>query len=78
MSPPFQPGQSGNPNGRPTRLTDDQVRLVRQAMAKRRDLQRQLDMLPTWEGLAEQMGVSERYLREIAYDRARLKVVEVA
>jgi len=62
----------------PRKLTDDQIRLVRDAMAKRRDLQRQLELLPTLEAMAIELGVSDRYLREIVYNRARLVIVSVA
>jgi transcriptional regulator with XRE-family HTH domain len=54
------------------KLTDDQIRLVRQAMAKRRDLQRQLDNLPTLEDMAEELRVSKRWLSEIVNGRARV------
>jgi hypothetical protein len=59
----------------PRKLTDDQIRLVRDAMAKRRDLQRQLELLPTLEAMAKEMEVSERYLREVIHGRARISLV---
>lgn len=62
----------------PQKLTQDQIRWVRQVMAKRRDLQRQLEMIHTLEMLAQELDVSSRYLREVVYNRARLEIVEVA
>lgn len=62
----------------PQKLTDDQIRWVRQVMAKRRDLQRQLEMMPTLEEMADELHASSRYLREVVYMRARLEIVEVA
>jgi hypothetical protein len=75
VSPPFQPGQSGNPNGRPTRLRDDQIRWAREVMAKRKEIMRQLEMYPTLEELADELNVSVRYLSEVVNNRARLSVV---
>jgi transcriptional regulator with XRE-family HTH domain len=58
----------------PQKLTDDQIRLARQVIAKRREVLRQLDLYPTMEQLADQMGVSVRYLSEVVNGRARLQV----
>ncbi len=60
----------------PKKLTDDQIRLVRQAMAKRRDLQRQIELHRSLEDWAEELRVSSRYLRDVVYNRARLSVVD--
>lgn len=62
----------------PQKITPEQIRWVRQVMAKRKDLQRQLELLQTLEDMAEQLCVSERYLREVVYLRARLEIVSVA
>lgn len=61
----------------PQKLTDAQIRIVRDAMAKRRDLQRQIELTPSLEDWAEELGVSSRYLRDVVYNRARVVLVAV-
>lgn len=58
----------------PIRLTADQIRWAREIAAKRRDLQRQLELMPTLEQIAEKLEVSERYLIELVHNRARKAV----
>lgn len=55
----------------PPRVPDEMVRFARQIVAKRRDLARQLKMLPTNAELAAQIGCSERWLVEVLAGRAR-------
>jgi hypothetical protein len=55
----------------PQKLTPDQIRWAREIVAKRRDLQRQLDMYPNMQQIAEKLEVSVRYMFEVVNNRAR-------
>ena len=59
----------------PRKLTDEQIQAFRTGMAERNALQRQLDAMLNLAQWAESLHVSERYLRDIAYNRARVTVV---
>jgi AraC-like DNA-binding protein len=55
----------------PQKLSDADIRRIRDHMAKRHALQQQLALLPTLEQMADELSVSSRYLREIVHGRAR-------
>lgn len=57
----------------PLKLTDDQIRMARQIVEKRREVERQMSLYPTIEQLAEQLGVSHRYLRKVLGGKARAR-----
>lgn len=53
------------------KLTDTQIQWARELAAKRRDIERQLALLPTMAQAADALGCSERYLTELVAGRAR-------
>lgn len=54
------------------RITDKQIAFARYTMNRRRELRRQLEMIPTLEELAEEFECSERYLEKIVNNHARI------
>lgn len=57
------------------KLTDEQIRWARQVGAKRVEALRQARMYPTIAELAEQLGCSERYLRDVLAQRVRTNLL---
>jgi hypothetical protein len=60
--------------GARARIPDQMVSFARQIAAKRRDLARQLKMLPTNADLAAEIGCSERWLTKIVSGHVRRKI----
>jgi len=59
----------------PQKITPDQIRWAREVMAKREDLKRQLELLPTMADIADELQCSERYLSDVIHNRARVMVI---
>ncbi len=54
------------------KLTDDQVAWARHIANRRREVLRQLSLLPTLDSVAEELKCSKRYLESLISNRARM------
>jgi hypothetical protein len=53
------------------RITDDQIAWARHLVNRRREIERQLSLMPTLEEIAENLECSKRYLEMIVKNRVR-------
>lgn len=56
----------------PTRISADKVAWARYIANRRREVIRQLTLLPTLEQVAEELGCSKRYLEALISNKARM------
>lgn len=54
------------------KLTDEQIAFARYVMNRKRELLRQLGMMPTLDDLADELGCSRRYLASIVTNKVRV------
>lgn len=54
------------------KLTDDQIAFVRYTMNRKREILRQLKLMPTLDDLANELGCSRRYLAAIVTNKVRV------